>query len=253
MYTCTTFTVLECTVVYKYSLLIVLVCIRSQVSVCLVVEVDSTAVVPLDTLLVPRDAHRYRLCADCVLLSGSAFVDESMLTGKYVFGCSWFRSMATSSRVLYRRAAPLRFSLTGESLPVSKSPLPASGSSAFGVRDAARHVLYAGTLVLQTRSESPGDGDARALVVRTGFASARGELLRAMLHPKPLDFVYERHAWYLAGALALLGLAGVAYALFVEVCCAVLQPSGGVRGRYESDSLMPCFPDCASPESILLS
>lgn len=45
-------------------------------------EVDSKQVVPLDTLLVPRDAHRYRLCADCVLLAGSAFVDESMLTGR---------------------------------------------------------------------------------------------------------------------------------------------------------------------------
>ena len=47
-----------------------------------VVEVDSRSVVPLDTLLIPRDAHRYKLCADCVLLAGSAFVDESMLTGR---------------------------------------------------------------------------------------------------------------------------------------------------------------------------
>ena len=112
--------------------------------------------------------------------------------------------------------------IIGESLPVSKSPLPKSGSTAFGVRDAARHVLYAGTQVLQTRAESAGDDGARALVVRTGFASAKGELLRAMLHPKPLDFVYERHAWYLAGGLALLGLAGVAYALYVDVCSLIL-------------------------------
>ena len=99
-----------------------------------------------------------------------------------------------------------------ESLPVSKSPLPKSGSTAFGVRDAVRHVLYAGTLVLQTRAKSAGDDGVRALMVRTGFALAKGELLRAMLHPKPLDFVYEWHAWYLAG-----GLARVAYALIVEV------------------------------------
>ena len=46
------------------------------------VELESRAVVPLDTLLIPQDAHRYRLCADCVLLAGSAFVDKSMLTGE---------------------------------------------------------------------------------------------------------------------------------------------------------------------------
>ena len=115
---------------------------------------------------------------------------------------------------------------------MSKSPVAQSESTSFGVRDAARHMLYSGTLVLQTRAESAGDATAcgsgvdgvRALVVRTGFASAKGELLRAMLHPKPLDFVYERHAWYLAGGLALLGLAGVVYALYVEVrlrCCSL--------------------------------
>ena len=114
------------------------------------------------------------------------------------------------------------FILIGEFLPVSKTPLPKSSSTAFGVRDAARHVLYAGTLVLQMRAESAGDDVVRALVVRTSFATAKGELLRAMLHPKPLDFVYERHAWYLAGGLALLGLAGVAYALIVEVCSLTL-------------------------------
>ena len=52
------------------------------------VELESTAVVPLDTLLIPRDAHRYRLCADCVLLAGSAFVDESMLTGEPGIRCT---------------------------------------------------------------------------------------------------------------------------------------------------------------------
>lgn len=60
--------------------LTIFTCCGSRIE--LVVEIESTQVVPLDTLLLPRSsARRYRLCADCVLLVGSAFVDESTLTG----------------------------------------------------------------------------------------------------------------------------------------------------------------------------
>ena len=41
----------------------------------------SNELVSLDTIVIPTDTLRYKLSADCVLLSGTVIVDESMLTG----------------------------------------------------------------------------------------------------------------------------------------------------------------------------
>ena len=39
----------------------------------------------MDVLIIPTDVARYKLAADCVLLSGTVIVDESMLTGGLKF------------------------------------------------------------------------------------------------------------------------------------------------------------------------
>ena len=62
--------------------------------------------------------------------------------------------------------------LTGESVPVTKTPLPnpklthEDSVMLFNIKDHARHVLFCGTRVIQTRYY--GGKSVRAVVFRTG-------------------------------------------------------------------------------------
>lgn len=109
----------------------------------------SEDLVPGDVVdISPQDLATFP--ADLVLLSGDAIVNESMLTG--------------------------------ESVPVSKSPIEAAA-----VRDIAssgvelnpslsKHVLFNGTRIVRIR-QTPGingENEAVAMVLRTGFNTTKG-------------------------------------------------------------------------------
>ena len=104
--------------------------------------------------------------ADLVLLSGDCIVNESMLTG--------------------------------ESVPVSKYPIEAGGvpflskSGGDVSPELGRHVVFSGTKIIRVRKTMPvglmggtGEQEARAMVLRTGFNTTKGALVRSMLFPKP--------------------------------------------------------------------
>lgn len=106
--------------------------------------------------------------ADMVLLSGDAIVNESMLTG--------------------------------ESVPVSKTPIEdevvptieAVGGDVSPVL--SRHVLFAGTRVVRIRRTVglAGNQEAVAMVLRTGFNTTKGALVRSMIFPRPMGFKFVR-------------------------------------------------------------
>ncbi|KAF4585430.1 P-type ATPase [Ophiocordyceps camponoti-floridani] len=128
------------------------------------------------------------LPADSLLLSGDCIVNESMLTG--------------------------------ESVPVSKIPatdqtlgilkLNASSISA----EISRHFLFSGTKIIRTRrpqEDHDGDAAALALVVRTGFNTTKGALVRSMLFPKPSGFkLYHDSFKYISVMAAVAGLGFIA-------------------------------------------
>lgn len=110
-----------------------------------------------------------------------------------------------------------KLTLTGESVPVSKTPLT---DDALGYLDlstpsihpnVAKHFLFSGTKVIRARRPQNVDDDeavALAVVVRTGFLTTKGALVRSMLFPKPSGFKFYRDSFrYIAvmGAVALLG------------------------------------------------
>jgi cation-transporting ATPase 13A2 len=76
--------------------------------------------------------------------------------------------------------------LTGESAPVTKTPLPTTTGVSYSIGEHSRHTLFCGTEVVQTRYY--GNQKVLAVVVRTGFATSKGELVRSILYPKPVDF-----------------------------------------------------------------
>lgn len=91
-----------------------------KVTVCrggtLYEDIPTTHLVPGDVVEIP--AHGCVMHCDAVLLNGNCIVNESMLTG--------------------------------ESVPVTKTPLPAINDN-YDVREDVNHTLFCGTKVIQTR------------------------------------------------------------------------------------------------------
>ncbi|XP_026578052.1 probable cation-transporting ATPase 13A5, partial [Pseudonaja textilis] len=147
--------------------------------------VESRHLVPGDLLLL--EGQRFSLPCDAILLEGSCVVNEGLLTG--------------------------------ESVPVSKTPLPHSDNTlpwkAYGRGDHQRHVLFCGTEVIQTRRAGPGP--VRAVVLQTGFNTAKGDLVRSILYPKPLNFRLYQQAFHFILGLAGVGVLGMIYAVCVYV------------------------------------
>ncbi|KAI0379960.1 hypothetical protein F5Y04DRAFT_282429 [Hypomontagnella monticulosa] len=147
-------------------------------------HVSSSDLVPGDVYEV-SDPSLTQFPSDSLLLSGDCIVNESMLTG--------------------------------ESVPVSKIPatdetldimnLAASTISP----DVARHFLFCGTKIIRARRPQDNRDDeavALAMVVRTGFNTTKGSLVRSMLFPKPSGFKFYRDSFrYISvmGCVAILG------------------------------------------------
>ncbi|KAJ2852596.1 hypothetical protein IWW36_000225 [Coemansia brasiliensis] len=139
------------------------------------------------------------LPCDAVLLEGDCIVNESMLTG--------------------------------ESIPVAKVPVAPVvfgkmrlASSTFG-SDIAKHVLFSGTRLVRVKKTSLGFGGSRwldleqrtglgtpsratAMVLRTGFNTTKGALVRSILIPRPNKFKFYEDSFRFIGVLAVIAVIG---------------------------------------------
>lgn len=102
-------------------------------------------------------------------------------------------------------------------MPVSKLPatdktlhdLNLSASSVSP--EIARHFLYCGTKIVRTRrpqDDQDGDAVALALVMRTGFNTTKGSLVRSMLFPKPSGFKFYRDSFRYITVMGIIALVG---------------------------------------------
>jgi cation-transporting P-type ATPase 13A2 len=116
--------------------------------------------------------------------------------------------------------------LTGESVPVSKTPatdetlnqLDLAASTVFP--EVAKHFLYCGTKIVRTRRPSDDDeGVALAMVVRTGFNTTKGALVRSMLFPKPSGFKFYRDSMRYMSVMACVAVTGflVSFVNFIRL------------------------------------
>ncbi|KAG8231344.1 hypothetical protein J437_LFUL012254 [Ladona fulva] len=118
-------------------------------------ELSVNKLVPGDLLVIPE--HGCLMPCDAMVLAGNCIVNESMLTG--------------------------------ESIPVTKTP-PNHSEEVYDPEVHKRHTLFCGTQVIQTRYY--GSDKVLAVVTRTGFSTAKGELVKSILFPQPLAFkLYE--------------------------------------------------------------
>ncbi|KAJ2748000.1 hypothetical protein GGI20_000087 [Coemansia sp. BCRC 34301] len=158
-------------------------------------ELSSSDLVPGDIIDL-ADANFAALPCDAVLLEGDCVVNESMLTG--------------------------------ESVPESKSPLEHTSRvlqdidmSAHTLKPSmSRHILFAGTHIVRVRKVSSNYGKqatsctdtlnlrATAMVLRTGFCTTKGTLVRSILFPRPTKFRFYRDAFRFIGVLAGIAVIG---------------------------------------------
>lgn len=147
--------------------------------------IDSSELVPGDVYEV-TDPNLGLFPCDSLLLSGDCIVNESMLTG--------------------------------ESVPVSKIPatdetLDRLNLAASQIHpDVARHMLFSGTKIIRARrpqDDGSDDSAALALVVRTGFNTTKGALVRSMLFPKPSGFKFYRDSFRYISVMACI--AGIGF------------------------------------------
>ncbi|KAG6448590.1 probable cation-transporting ATPase 13A3 [Manduca sexta] len=142
--------------------------------------VNACRLVPGDVLVLPPDGCV--MPCDAVLLTGTCIVNESMLTG--------------------------------ESVPVMKGP-PCISPEIYSTDGHKRHTLFAGTHVIQTRFY--GNNQVLAKVVRTGFCTAKGELIKSILFPKRFGFQFYKDAVKFVVFLFCIAAVGMAYSIWLYV------------------------------------
>lgn len=143
--------------------------------------IDTKMLVPGDVLEIPSSGCTMQ--CDAVLLSGNCILDESMLTG--------------------------------ESVPVTKTPLPCKKDLIFDSKEHARHTLFCGTKVIQTRYI--GSEKVLAVVINTGNITAKGGLIRSILYPPPVDYKFEQDSYKFVFLLGCLAFVGFLYTLVTKI------------------------------------
>ncbi|CAN6655068.1 vacuolar cation-transporting ATPase Ypk9p [Trichomonascus vanleenenianus] len=159
--------------------------------------VSSTELVPGDVFEVSDPAVSVLPC-DSILLTGDCIVNESMLTG--------------------------------ESVPVTKLPatdetfakLTSHSGDSNVAPEVAKHFLYSGTKIIRVRRPTRDDinGEdvdmdeddaydvALAVVVRTGFSTTKGALVRSMMFPKPSGFKFYQDSFKYIGVMGMIAVFG---------------------------------------------
>ncbi|CCH44280.1 putative membrane protein [Wickerhamomyces ciferrii] len=144
-------------------------------------EIDASDLVPGDIYEI-SDPSLVNFPCDSVLLSGDCIVNESMLTGE---------SVPVSKLPATRETLDV---LIKDSLKTQISPF------------LAKSYLFNGTKIIRVRH--PYGDPAMALVVRTGFSTTKGALLRSMLFPKPVGFKFYEDSFKYIGFMTMIACIG---------------------------------------------
>lgn len=161
-------------------------------------EVPSENIVPGDVISIKNMTI---MQCDAVLLNGNVIVNESMLTGESV--------PVTKTALSSSRGAS--FSMSQDASGATKLTQEVKLS----IKEHSRHILFSGTQVIQTRFYEKEK--IRAVVLRTGFNTTKGELVRAILHPKPVDFRFNNDTYKYIGALSFIAFIGMIFSMVLKI------------------------------------
>ena len=123
-------------------------------------QINSTELIPGDVIEIPSNI---KLPCDLILIEGQCLIDEAVLTG--------------------------------ESIPMHKTQLPAN-STEFSEKEKA-HMIYAGTTPITSESFKKADMPATGVVYQTGFNTTKGLLIRSIMFNNPGLYRFERDGnWF---------------------------------------------------------
>jgi cation-transporting P-type ATPase 13A2 len=143
---------------------------------------------------------------DAVLITGNVIVNESMLTGESV--------PVTKTALSGSRAVSVSVSAEAAAATGGATRL-LMNEAKLNIKEHSKHILFSGTQVIQTRYYD--NEKLRAVVLRTGFNTTKGELVRAILHPKPVDFRFNNDIYKYIGGLAGIAVVGMVFTMFIKV------------------------------------
>ena len=84
----------------------------------------------------------------------------------------------------------------------------------YDTKEHAKHTIFCGTKVIQTRYYN--NAKVKAVIIRTAYQTAKGELVRSIMFPKPVDFKLNRHIHKFIGCLAALAFIGFMYTVVLK-------------------------------------
>ena len=90
-------------------------------------------------------------------------------------------------------------------------------TKAGGNHVAAKHILFGGTHIVRARRPQDSEGSeavSLALVLRGGFNTTKGNLIRSMLFPKPTGFKFYSDSFRYIRVMAMVALIGVIMSFF---------------------------------------
>ena len=176
-------------------------------------EISSTELVPGDLFEIPEDG--LALPCDSILIDGSVIINESMLTG--------------------------------ESTPVIKVRMPGT-ENIFNTKeaDSDKYILFAGTKIVQKRKI--GKNMPLGIVFQTGFKTFKGNLINAILYPKPEDDKFTKDSVKYIIFMGILCIVGFAISLKFLIVDAELADKEIVEKFLDlfTTAVPPSLPACLS-------
>ncbi|CAH2247932.1 probable cation-transporting ATPase 13A4 [Pelobates cultripes] len=181
-------------------------------------EIESRYLVPGDVIIIT--ARKFYLPCDAILITGGCRVNEGMLTG--------------------------------ESVPVTKTPLPHTNNTvpwkAYSAEDYKSHILFCGTEIIQ--SQPSGNCLIKAVVLKTGFNSAKGDLVGSILYPKPVNFKLQRDVKRFIIGLLGISVIGVIYTIIIYINSGI---SLQIRDQIRSDQMRSVNIPAALPAAVAMN
>lgn len=172
--------------------------------------INSSKLVPGDII----EVQEGKLPCDLILLDGSTLMDEALLTG--------------------------------ESVPMHKSPLSNNGETFNEHRK--ENILMMGTTVMTSYSSRSKKELARAIVFQTGFSSVKGGIIRNILYDEPKQYKFERDGNWFFFYLILLSFSLTAIYFIIafvkfpdDVSVAIIWPAVDITLTMVPPGLLVCL------------
>eukprot|EP01071_Lankesteria_metandrocarpae_P011352 Lankesteria_metandrocarpae@DN5436_c0_g1_i2.p1 len=127
--------------------------------------------------------------------------------------------------------------LTGETVPVLKTGLQFDQNDRFGINvydieKDKKSTLYAGTKIIAIKHDYGDESvPVPALVVKTGFSTLQGSMMRSILHPPKSRFTFYSDSFKFLGFLGCLAAIGAGVTIYL----------GHVHGLSAKETLIRCL------------